>query len=241
VATCALSPAEISFVPATERLLSRDVPGEPRVSSKNAEMDLINRAKDGDEEAFSELFQLHKTRVYAVCLRMTKNVADAEDLTQEAFMQVFRNLKAFRGDSAFSTWLHRVAVNTVLMKMRRKKSPPTLSLDQPVNDDSFCLNAVVGKPDPNLTGAVDRIALRRAVDDLPQGCRIIYSLHEFEGYQHNEIAQMLRCSIGNSKSQLHKAKLKMRDVFFPSRDPAAPPRSDGSVESGESAQAYDAI
>jgi RNA polymerase sigma-70 factor, ECF subfamily len=217
VATCALSPAELSFVPPSERLLARDVLGEPKVSSKNAEMDLINRAKEGDEEAFSALFQLHKSRVYAVCLRMTKNVADAEDLTQEAFMQVFRNLKAFRGDSAFSTWLHRVAVNTVLMKMRRKKSPPTLSLDQPVNDDSFCLNAVVGKADPHLSGAVDRIALRRAVDDLPQGCRIIYSLHEFEGYQHNEIAEMLKCSIGNSKSQLHKAKLKMREVFFSSK------------------------
>ena len=173
---------------------------------------LVQRAQRGDEHAFATLYQLHKKRVYSVCLQMTKDVADAEDLTQEAFLQVFRSINSFRGDSAFSTWLYRIAVNTVLMKLRRRKSPPLLSLDEPVSADSPSLKREVGKTDPNLCGAVDRIALRRAVEELPAGCRQIFDLHEVEGYQHHEIAEILQCSVGNSKSQLHKAKLKMRDI-----------------------------
>jgi RNA polymerase sigma-70 factor (ECF subfamily) len=178
---------------------------------------LIQRAQRGDEEAFATLYQMHKKRVYSVCLQMTKDVADAEDLTQEAFLQVFRSVNSFRGDSAFSTWLYRIAVNTVLMKLRRRKSPPLVSLDEPVSADSPSLKRDVGKADPSLSGAVDRIALRRAVEELPAGCRQIFDLHEVDGYQHHEIAQLLDCSIGNSKSQLHKAKMKMRDVLFPKR------------------------
>ncbi len=175
---------------------------------------LVRRAQAGDEEAFASLYQSHKKRVYAVCLQMTKNVADAEDLTQDAFLQVFRSVNSFRGDSAFSTWLYRVAVNTVLMKLRRRKSPPLLSLDEPVSNTSPSLKRDVGKADPRLSGTVDRIALRRAKQELPAGCRQIFDLHEVMGYQHHEIAQLLRCSIGNSKSQLHKAKVKMRSVLF---------------------------
>lgn len=178
---------------------------------------LVERAKLGDEEAFAALYQLHKKRVYSVCLQMTKDVADAEDLTQEAFLQVFRSVNSFRGDSAFSTWLYRIAVNTVLMKLRRRKSPPLVSLDEPVSADSPSLKRDVGRADPRLSGAIDRIALRRAVEELPSGCRQIFDLHEVEGYQHHEIAELLQCSIGNSKSQLHKAKMKMRDMLFPKR------------------------
>ena len=183
----------------------------------NSERSLVQRAQRGDEAAFATLFQLHKKRVYSVCLQMTKDVADAEDLTQEAFMQVFRSVNSFRGDSAFSTWLYRVAVNTVLMKLRRRKSPPVLSLDEPVAGDSSSLKREVGKEDLSLSGAVDRIALRRAIEELPGGCRQIFDLHEVEGYQHHEIAELLQCSIGNSKSQLHKAKMKMRDLLLPTR------------------------
>ena len=183
----------------------------------NSERSLVQRAQRGDEQAFATLFQLHKKRVYSVCLQMTKDVADAEDLTQEAFMQVFRSVNSFRGDSAFSTWLYRVAENTVLMKLRRRKSPPVLSLDEPVSSDSPSLKREVGKQDPSLSGAIDRIALRRALEELPGGCRQIFDLHEVEGYQHHEIAELLQCSIGNSKSQLHKAKLKMRDLLLPAR------------------------
>jgi RNA polymerase sigma-70 factor (ECF subfamily) len=111
--------------------------------------------------------------------------------------------------------LYRVAVNTVLMKLRRRKSPPTVSLDEPVHSESPSLHRDFGKNDPDLSGVVDRIALRRALQELPEGCRRIFALHEVEGYQHHEIAQLLDCSIGNSKSQLHKAKLKMRSLLFP--------------------------
>jgi RNA polymerase sigma-70 factor (ECF subfamily) len=103
------------------------------------------------------------------------------------------------------------------MKLRRHKAPPTVSLDEPVSAESPSLRRDVGKADPRLSGAVDRIALRRAMLELPEGCRQIYALHEVEGYQHNEIAMMLDCSVGNSKSQLHKAKMKMRGLLFPKR------------------------
>jgi len=182
---------------------------------KEAEASLVRRAQSGDEEAFATLYHLHKKRVYSVCLQMTRDVADAEDLTQEAFLQVFRSVNSFRGDSAFSTWLYRIAVNTVLMKLRRRKAPPLVSLDEPVSADSPSLKREVGKADGRLSGAVDRIALRRAVEDLPAGCRQVFDLHEMEGFQHHEIAELLGCSTGNSKSQLHKAKMKLRNVLFP--------------------------
>lgn len=206
MATCAISATEATLVPVAKNK-GRDV----------SQLDLVRRAQAGDEEAFATLFQQHKSRVYSVCLLMTKDAADAEDLTQEAFLQVFRTVGSFRGDAAFSTWLYRVAVNTVLMKLRRRKSPATVSLDEPVNTESPSLKRDIGKNDPDLIGVVDRIALRRAIDELPEGCRMIFALHEVEGYQHHEIAELLNCSIGNSKSQLHKAKLKLRDLLFPKR------------------------
>ncbi len=206
MATCVISAAVPSVIPVKKERVRDD-----------SERSLVQRAQQGDEQAFATLFELHKKRVYSVCLLMTKDVAEAEDLTQEAFLQVFRTVGTFRGDSAFSTWLYRVAVNTVLMKLRRRKSPPILSLDEPVSAESPSLRRDVGKADPSLSGAVDRIALRRAIQELPEGCRRIFALHEVEGYQHHEIAQMLDCSIGNSKSQLHKAKQKMRDLLFPKR------------------------
>jgi RNA polymerase sigma-70 factor, ECF subfamily len=183
----------------------------------DSEPNLIRRAQRGDEQAFAALFNLHKKRVYSVCLQMTKNVADAEDLTQEAFLQVFRKIALFRGDSAFSTWLYRIAVNTVLMKLRRRNPIPALSLDEPMSDESPTLMREVGQVDPRLGGAIDRIVLGRALEELPPGCRQIFDLHEVEGYQHHEIAKLLECSVGNSKSQLHKAKMKMRDLLFPKR------------------------
>ncbi len=206
MATCVISATATNVIP-TRQEVGRD----------DSERSLVQRAQRGDEQAFATLFQSHKKRVYSVCLLMTKDVAEAEDLTQEAFLQVFRSVGSFRGDSAFSTWLYRVAVNTVLMKLRRRKSPPVLSLDEPVSAESPSLRRDVGKADPHLCGAIDRIALRRAMLELPEGCRKIFALHEVEGYQHHEIAEMLECSVGNSKSQLHKAKMKMRDLLFPKR------------------------
>jgi RNA polymerase sigma-70 factor, ECF subfamily len=207
VATCVIPATAANLIPA----------GEVTNRTETPERTLVQRAQQGDEEAFATLFQAHKKRVFSVCLLMTKDTADAEDLTQEAFLQVFRSIGSFRGDSAFSTWLYRVAVNTVLMKLRRRKSPPVLSLDEPVSAESPSLKRDVGKADPSLSGAIDRIALRRAMQELPEGCRQIFALHEVQGFQHHEIAKILDCSVGNSKSQLHKAKMKMRDLLFPKR------------------------
>jgi RNA polymerase sigma-70 factor, ECF subfamily len=206
MATCALPSTTTNLIPA-----------ETEKHERSPERTLVQRAQDGDEGAFATLFEQHKRRVYSVCLLMTKDVAEAEDLTQEAFLQVFRTIGSFRGDSAFSTWLYRVAVNTVLMKLRRQKTKAAVSLSEPVSPDSPALSHDIGTADLSLTGTVDRIAILRAIETLPQGCRTIFALHEIEGYQHHEIADLLHCSIGNSKSQLHKAKTKMRDLLFPKR------------------------
>src|ERR1700691_2358526 len=177
VATCVISATAAADVIPAKEITKRD----------DSERSLVQRAQSGDEQAFATLFQSHKKRVYSVCLLMTKDIAEAEDLTQEAFLQVFRSVGSFRGDSAFSTWLYRVAVNTVLMKLRRRKAPPLVSLDEPVSAESSSLKRDVGKADPNLSGAIDRIALRRAVEELPAGCRQIFDLHEVQGFQHHEI------------------------------------------------------
>jgi RNA polymerase sigma-70 factor (ECF subfamily) len=177
--------------------------------------DLIKRAQEGDSEAFGALFQEHRSQIYSVCLRMTSNTAEAEDLTQDAFLQVFRKIAEFRGDSAFATWLHRIAVNTVLMHFR-KKPPGQVSLDEPYESDGSKLRHECGSMDRDLAGGIDRIALARAVKLLPSGYRTIFLLHEVEGYEHQEIAEMLSCTVGNSKSQLYKARLRFRELLEPS-------------------------
>jgi RNA polymerase sigma-70 factor, ECF subfamily len=178
--------------------------------------DSVRRAQQGDADAFASLFHAHKARIYSVCLRMTNNTAEAEDLTQDAFMQVFRKLSTFRGDSALSTWLYRIAVNTVLMRFR-KKALRQISLDEPCHQDSKPARREYGSTDDRLVGSVDRIALARAIQELPEGYRTIFLLHEVEGYEHQEIAEMLNCSVGNSKSQLHKARLRIRELLRPAR------------------------
>jgi RNA polymerase sigma-70 factor, ECF subfamily len=171
VATCTISPAATNAISFEK---------SARVAH---ELTLVRRAQRGDEEVFATLFQLNRRWVYSVCISMTRDASEAEDLTQEAFIQVFHKVGTFRGDSAFSSWLHRVAVNTVLMKRRRRKTPPMLSLDAPVSSDSPSLRHELGKRDPNLSGAIDRISLHRAIQALPAGCRKIFGLHEVDGYQ----------------------------------------------------------
>ena len=182
-----------------------------------AEADAIERAKRGDAESFEGLYGLHKRRVYSLCLRMTGNTAEAEDLTQEAFLQLYRKISTFRGESAFSTWLHRLAVNVVLMHLR-KKGLPVVSLEETMeSQQEDGPRRDFGTPDSVLAGSVDRLSLERAIEGLPPGYRVIFVLHDVEGYEHNEIAEMLSCSIGNSKSQLHKARMKLRDLLKASR------------------------
>ncbi|MGA9424511.1 MAG: RNA polymerase sigma factor [Terracidiphilus sp.] len=178
-----------------------------------SDADVLARAQAGDHHAFAQLYSLHKRRIYSLCLRMVGNVAEAEDLTQEAFLQLHRKIATFRGDTAFSTWLHRLAINVVLMHLR-KKGLSVISLDEamePTPEEGP--GRSFGAPDLSLTGSIDRLALERAIADLPAGYRLIFVLHDIEGYEHNEIAAMLDCSIGNSKSQLHKARLKLRDAM----------------------------
>jgi RNA polymerase sigma-70 factor (ECF subfamily) len=180
------------------------------------EAEAIERAKQGDSAAFEILYDLHKRRVYSLCLRMTANTAEAEDLTQEAFLQLFRKIGTFRGESAFSTWLHRMAVNVVLMRLR-KKGLPLVPLDETLESEDETPKKELGALDKVLSGSVDRMELQRAVEALPPGYRSIFVLHDVEGYEHNEIATLVGCSIGNSKSQLHKARMKLRELLKTSR------------------------
>lgn len=181
-----------------------------------SEAEAIERAKGGDAEAFEVLYNLHKRRVYSLCLRMTANTAQAEDLTQEAFLQLFRKIATFRGESAFSTWLHRMSVNVVLMHLR-KKGLPAVSLEETMETEEETPRKELGAQDPVLSGSINRLQLQRAIEELPPGYRTIFVLHDVEGYEHNEIAGMVGCSIGNSKSQLHKARMKLREFLKTSR------------------------
>jgi RNA polymerase sigma-70 factor (ECF subfamily) len=185
----------------------------PDASAANGQADIIARAQAGDYQAFAQLYSMHKKHIYSLCLRIVSNVAEAEDLTQEAFLQFHRRINTFRGESALSTWLHRLAVNVVLMHLRKRGLQLT-SLDEimkPAPDQDA--GRGVGAPDRILAGTIDRLALQRAIGDLPPGYRLVFVLHDIEGYEHNEIALMLGCSIGNCKSQLHKARLKLRDAL----------------------------
>ncbi len=177
-----------------------------------SEQQLVRQAQLGDKEAFARLYEIHKRRVYAICLRITREKAEAEDCAQEAFLQCFQKLPTFRGDSALSTWLYRLTVNVVLMRLRTSHGKP-VSLDtggtQEDSAESTMLNACP-VDDLQLTGAIDRIAIHRALRKLPPGYRTIFLLHDVEGKAHSEIARELGCSIGNSKSQLHQARVRLR-------------------------------
>ncbi len=178
------------------------------------EAELIRRAQNGDATAFERIYRLHGRRVYSLCLRMVGNTAEAEDLTQEAFLQLFRKIETFRGESAFSTWLHRLTVNVVLMRLR-KKTLPESSLDELTEpeEESGGARRDIGGPDPLLSGSIDRVHLQRAIEQLPPGYKMVFVLHDMQGYEHNEIAELLGCSIGNSKSQLHKARMRLRELL----------------------------
>jgi RNA polymerase sigma-70 factor, ECF subfamily len=186
----------------------------PVASGDLTETEAIQRASQGDRTAFECLYLLHSRRVYAVCLRMVGDSAEADDLTQEAFLLLLRKIHTFRGESAFSTWLHRLAVNLVLMRLR-KKSPPSVSIEATpdADDETVSPNIDVGALDLALEGSIDRINLERGIQQLPVGYRSVFILHDIQGYQHNEIAEILGRSVGASKSQLHKARTRLRELL----------------------------
>ena len=200
--------------------LARNRPSDPNASTSRqstkpvTEVEAIRLAQAGDAAAFEFLYHFHSRRVYALCLRMVNNPSDAEDLMQEAFLQLFRKIGTFRGESAFSTWLHRMTVNVVLMRLR-KKSLPVASLEETMDpdDETSGPRKDIGAPDLRLSGAVDRVNLERSVEKLPPGYRTVFVLHDVQGYEHNEIADIMGCSVGNSKSQLHKARTRLRDLL----------------------------
>jgi len=191
-------------------------PASPLAGGELSEAEAIRRARDGDRTVFEFLYQLHSRRVYAVCLRMVGNSTEAEDLTQETFLLLLRKIHTFRGESAFSTWLHRLAVNIVLMRLR-KKSPPIDSIEASLdrNDETASPHpaSMIGGPDLLLEGSIDRINLERCIAQLPVGYRTIFVLHDVQGYQHHEIAGILGRSVGVSKSQLHKARTRLRALL----------------------------
>ena len=178
-----------------------------------SEPEAIHKAQAGDPAAFECLYRRHSRTVYNLCLRMLKNRPDAEDLTQQVFLRLFRKIATFRGDSCLSTWLYRVTVNTVLMHLRSTKRMETLD-ERPDDEGQEGSGArELGSEDAVLLGSVDRINLRRAVKRLPRGYRRLFVLHDVLGYRHTEIADILRCSPGGSKSQLHRARRRLRELL----------------------------
>lgn len=172
-----------------------------------AEIDLIRRARDGDTSAFQALYHAEVGRIYAVCIRMTGNRTEAEILTQDTFVRAWQSLGQFRGDSSFSTWLFRIAVNVVRMAMRtdaRRRARITA--------DDAAEDAAAPVTRPRHDEAID---LEGAIAELSPQARAVLVLHEIEGYSHDEIADMLHIAPGTSKAHLHRARRLLRERLDP--------------------------
>lgn len=170
---------------------------------------LARKAAEGNVAAFELIYNRYHRRTYSLCLRMMNSPTEAEDLTQEVFIQLFRKIGSFRGDAAFSTWLHRMTVNQVLMHFRRRG----VQNEKTTDDGEMPEQIVNGTENQNRMPILDRIALNKAIAQLPNGYRTVFILHDVEGFEHEEIARMLKLSVGTSKSQLHKARLKLRGLL----------------------------
>src|SRR5215216_5880283 len=173
----------------------------------------VQLAAAGDMAAFEEVYRTYHRRVYTHCLRMTRNVAEAEDLTQEVFIQLFRKLKTFRGESLFTTWLHRLTVNAVLMHFRKT----AVRLDRMTEEYEDAVNASVSARISGGASIIDQISLNEALRQLAPGYRAVFILHDLEGYEHQQISEILKCAVGTSKSQLHKARMKLRRLLSPKK------------------------
>lgn len=167
------------------------------------------QAAQGSLEAFERIYRRHHKRVYSLCFRMAKNASDAEDLSQEVFIQLFRKLHTFRGESSFTTWLHRLTVNHVLMHFRK----PRVKAERTTEDGAIPVRVVCGTENPLRMSQIDRIALNEAIEKLSPGYRMVFILHDLEGYEHEQIGKMVGCAVGTSKSQLHKARLRLRQLL----------------------------
>ena len=184
------------------------VTAEP--SQTASDLELARAAAAGDATAFEKLYEQHSRRVYSLCLRMVASAALAEDLTQEVFLQVFRKIGSFRGDSAFTTWLHRLTVNQVLMHFRKRG----VKLERTSEEGDFTDVVETPLQSTRRISMINRLALEKAIEQLPPGYRTVFTLHDIEGYEHEEISDMLDISIGTSKSQLHKARMRLRELLL---------------------------
>jgi RNA polymerase sigma-70 factor (ECF subfamily) len=182
---------------------------------KSTDFELATAAAQGDMAAFEEVYKRHHRRVYSVCLRMLQNTSEAEDLTQDVFIQLYRKIGSFRGDSAFTTWLHRMTVNQVLMHFRKR----TVKFEKTTEEGETPVQIVSGSANPEKMRIVDKIALDNAIDQLPTGYKNVFVLHDVEGFEHEEVARILGCSVGTSKSQLHKARLKLQKLLKKKANP----------------------
>ncbi len=167
--------------------------------------ELVTRAQAGDMDAFERLYHMNVGRIYAVCLRMTGNATQAEELTQEAFVRAWKKLSTFQGKSRFGTWLHRVAVNVVLSGFRSDKRRRARVV---TTDDLTAVETAQPTRQPGI-----RMDLEAAIAGLPEGARRVFVLHDVEGYRHHEIASMMGIAVGTTKAQLHRARKMLREVL----------------------------
>lgn len=190
--------------------LASVTPQKPKADyTSSSDYALTRMAARGDAAAFEELYRLHHRRVYTLCLRMTQNEAEAEDITQDVFIVLLHKAGDYRAEASFTTWLHRMTVNQVLMHFRRKKA----KREEQAEDDPEESGAPQRTAGTRPAQLIDRITLEDALARLPPGYRAAFVLHDVEGYEHEEVARLLGCAVGTSKSQLHKARTKLRKLL----------------------------
>ena len=166
-------------------------------------MDLVARCRAGDVEAFETLYREHAPRLYTLACRMAGSPDDGEDLLQEIFLQAYRRLASFKGDSSIGTWLYRLALNHCLDYVRSRRAKMNKLTETLDAETSF-------EPTARRDTPIARMDLERAVERLPEGCREAFMLHDVEGFDHKEVAELLGIAEGTSKSQVFKARMKLR-------------------------------
>jgi RNA polymerase sigma-70 factor (ECF subfamily) len=174
-----------------------------------ADLELAQRCRQGDTAAFEELYRAHAGRLYNLVYRMAGSAHEAEDLLQDVFLQAHRKLGSFKGESSLGTWLYRLAVNLCLDFLRGRQARMSRSSDSLDADGASEPVAAA----PAVPTAISRLDLERAIARLPDGCRAAFILHDVEGFEHNEVAKLLGVSEGTSKSQVHKARMKLRAML----------------------------
>ena len=183
--------------------------GVTMATSKETELDLVERCRRGELGAFETLYRQHSGRLFSLAVRMLGNPADAEDLLQEIFLSAHRKLESFRGESALGTWLYRLAMNQILDHVRSRAARTSQMTDG--LDDATLLADASGHRLADR--AIARIDLERALGELPEGCRAAFVLHDVEGLEHREVSEVLGIAEGTSKSQVHKARLRLRGLL----------------------------